>query len=133
MIQKLLVLLTCFFAVTACSSNDVQTVESEQPEQKKAVTYQQILELIDNKSCQSASECQLIGVGARPCGGPDKYLVYSSSVTENQRLTALVSRFNQLAKEDNQKNNRIGICVVAEKPVASCQQNTCVANNDSVM
>ncbi|MCO7225374.1 hypothetical protein [Pleionea sp. CnH1-48] len=85
----------------------------------------EISELTGNKSCQTNAECKSIGLGARPCGGPDKYLIYSQTATDVDALKEVVARYNKRKRQGNEKSGAVGICVVAPKPLTECIQNRC--------
>ena len=81
-------------------------------------------------SCQVNDDCASIGVGARPCGGPGFYMVYSKSATDETALKKKAEKYNSEQKSKNKKEGRMGICVVAKEPVLSCSQNQCVAQDE---
>ena len=72
----------------------------------------EIVEMIGEASCVNLVHCRLLALGARPCGGADEYLAYSShtanrSVLENKALEYA------LLQEDVQRAKSVaGICDV---------------------
>lgn len=74
---------------------------------------------------QSVSECHTIGVGAKPCGGPSHYLVYSTRVADEDRLMALVESYNEVEAELNRKEGRISDCAYLTAPQVTLEDGVC--------
>ncbi len=88
--------------------------------------YQRLQKLTDDKSCQRDQECKVLGIGARPCGGPDQFIVYSENHTDGKMLAITSERYAKLKKEKQSRLGVAGTCQVLETPVAACQANKCV-------
>jgi hypothetical protein len=87
-----------------------------------------IKEEIGTPSASFASVCKLIGFGAKICGGPARYLVYSTMAnTDEPRLKELVSEFNQIERKSNQESGRAGLCNIPTKPNVVVVGGVCVA------
>ncbi len=71
---------------------------------------------IGTPSAKEPAQCKVIAYGAKPCGGPAKYLVYSTGRTDEARLKQLVNEFNQLAKKINQEKKLISDCMFVTEP-----------------
>lgn len=84
-----------------------------------------IMALIENKSCQQTSDCELIALGARACGGPDSYEVFAPAHTDTAKLKSLTGELESLQKAYNIENQVMSICVVEPKPNYQCKQNLC--------
>ncbi|WP_144395448.1 hypothetical protein [Pleionea sediminis] len=88
---------------------------------------EQIVGLAKDVSCESVSECSFIGIGARPCGGPDKYLIYSKVNIDQVKLTALVDDYNERKREYIKSQMQVGVCLVAPEPELECKEQRCQA------
>jgi hypothetical protein len=82
--------------------------------------------LIGDAACTSASQCRLIGVGAKACGGPKGYRVYSVGRTDSVALAAVVDQYNTREKEFNRKEGRLSDCSMAAKPEIRVENGRCV-------
>jgi len=82
--------------------------------------------IIGDAVCTSDNECLLIGYGAKPCGGPGRYLAYSIKSTDVVLLEHKVREFNALAQEFNRRTGRRSDCMLTRKPRISCVQDQCV-------
>lgn len=91
----------------------------------------EIKELIADKSCSQSSDCKLIALGAKPCGGPDSYEVYSSVNTDEKKLSKLAKKLESLHKEYNKKNQIMGICMMEPEPSFSCKNSQCTKSGAS--
>ena len=80
---------------------------------------------IGTPSANEPSQCNLIGFGSKPCGGPWSYLVYSTAKTDDSRLKQLVSEFNQLAKKINEERGLFSDCAVTPKPKVEFVDGVC--------
>lgn len=85
--------------------------------------------LTENKECQQDSQCKVIGVGARPCGGPDQYLLYSTLHTDEKMLSYTNDRYQKLKKQQNEKLGLMSTCQMLMPPVSACIENKCAIGN----
>jgi hypothetical protein len=81
-----------------------------------------------NAVCANRSECRAIGYGAKPCGGPSGYLVYSTRDTNAALLESKVREFNAVVRELNVRRQLLSDCLFVSQPPVTCAQNKCVAN-----
>lgn len=85
--------------------------------------------LTENKECQQDNQCKVIGVGARPCGGPDQYLIYSTLHTDEKMLSYTSERYQKLKKQQNEKLGLMSTCQMLMPPVSACIENKCAIGN----
>lgn len=76
--------------------------------------------LIGDAACTSASQCQVLPVGARPCGGPDSFLAWSTQRTDAAALMALAKAHAVQRQREDDKSGRQSTCEVLPTPLASC-------------
>jgi len=88
------ILLLSGCASTTSSSNDHGT--------SLASLNSQLNDIVSNNSCTASFQCKVLEVGARACGGPSKYAVYSTLNTQQeqaeqiaQQITAQESTLNK--------------------------------------
>jgi hypothetical protein len=85
----------------------------------------EIRALVANKSCAPDRTCGAIGFGAKPCGGPWTYLVYSLNAADLKTLTEKVDAYNQLERELNVKYGKASDCAMVMPPTVGCVDGTC--------
>jgi hypothetical protein len=92
----------------------------------KAGSPNEIESLID-LSCDNSSQCKTIGFGHSPCGGHQKYLVYSEKSTDTALFKAKAEKYNVSQKMQHQKSGVAGVCVHIAAPKTHCSQSKCSA------
>ena len=80
---------------------------------------------IGTPAAQSVSECRTIGMGAKPCGGPWHYFVYSTRVADEDRLMALVESYNEVKAEPNRKAGKMSDSVSVTAPRVTLEDGVC--------
>ncbi len=86
-----------------------------------------IAAMIEPPSCSSTAECRAMAFGAKPCGGPWTYLVYSVTRTDTATLAEWVQRYNAREADLNRKEGRLSDCMLVAEPQPVCVQGQCVA------
>ncbi|MCT6698390.1 hypothetical protein [Rheinheimera sp. 4Y26] len=89
--------------------------------------YQDIVQLVGSAKASSVAQCRVVGLGAKPCGGPQSYLVYSAEQGNETELLARVARYNQLVQQHNQQLGLISDCAVVPKPGVVLVEGVCQA------
>jgi hypothetical protein len=80
-----------------------------------------ISSLIGDASCDTQSQCRTVGIGARPCGGPESWLAWSTKATDARALQEAVQVQAQAAKEANQRSGLASDCRVRPEPTVVCR------------
>ena len=88
-------------------------------------TLTQIKDLIGKAECSSDSQCQILPVGARPCGGPASYLAWSSAKTSSAELQALADRYRTEQQERNARSGMMSDCRAIAPPAVACRAGSC--------
>lgn len=108
----------------SCKKEDISTAPDDQ---KLASLATEIETLAKNKSCSGGNDCKVIGMGARPCGGPSKFIIYALSKTDEKQLTDKITAYTNLEKELNIKYNRMGTCEMLIPPTVDCLNGVCTS------
>jgi hypothetical protein len=87
----------------------------------------EVMRLIGDASCNDVSQCRTIAFGAKPCGGPWQYLVYSTAITDSTALAAAVARYNAREAEINRAEGRMSDCAFVAPPNLARVNGRCVA------
>jgi len=88
-------------------------------------TLAQITGLIGKAECTSDQQCQVLPVGARPCGGPASYLAWSNARTSGAELQALAARHRSEQQASNTRSGMVSDCRAIAPPAAACRAGTC--------
>lgn len=112
--------------------NDPKNEGSEQTEQETQQHLQHmrsdIIERIGQARCKNIEDCRFTGLGAKPCGGPWEYLVYSSVETNADTLITQVRRYNQVEHSINKRFGRVSDCSIPAEPKLECVAHCIDAN-----
>jgi hypothetical protein len=77
-------------------------------------------------ACDADDQCHTIGVGHKACGGPERYLAWSSKHSDGTRLRALVAEHAAARRAEDVKNGMMSTCSVVPDPGATCSAGHCV-------
>ena len=117
------VLLMSLLAAPACQDD----FNEEADVARLAAMKQEILRLVGAAVCKEPGDCATIALGAKPCGGPWEYLVYSRSSVDVEVLEQLVTRYNKFNDILNKRYGWASTCDMAIQPVVGCVDGRCAA------
>ena len=80
---------------------------------------------IGTPGANAPSQCKSIAFGSKACGGPERYLVYSTVKTNEARLKQLVNEFNQLAQKINEERKIRSDCMFVTEPMVEFVGGMC--------
>ena len=79
-------------------------------------------------SCDSDSQCHTIGIGAKACGGPERYLPWSSRQGDGAQLKRLVDQHAAARRAEDARQAMMSTCSMVSDPGASCRAGLCTLN-----
>ncbi len=137
--KKTLTLSVLVFALTGCSAvpahKESLSTQLDGPLAQLQLDTRQLqlrLErLTENKECEQDNQCKVIGVGARPCGGPDQYLIYSTLHTDEKMLSYTNERYQKLKKQQNEKLGLMSTCQMLMPPASACVAKKCAIGSSA--
>jgi hypothetical protein len=80
---------------------------------------------IGKPRAKRVNQCRVIAFGAKACGGPKTYLVYSGLQTNENKLKRLVDQYNSLEDKINKETDAISDCMFIEEPKPTIQNGMC--------
>jgi hypothetical protein len=83
--------------------------------------------LIGEAACKDVKECRSIAFGAKPCGGPWKFKIYSVTGLDTTQLASKVDAYNKLNAAFNARHGWMSDCMVVTQPNLGCVEGNCVA------
>jgi len=92
-------------------------------------SLEQVESALNTGGCGKASDCGLVALGHRLCGGPGTYRVYCKPSTDMNVIGPIIREYNQdsAAKTKALADQGIaGACVMARKPTISLVDGQCV-------
>jgi hypothetical protein len=76
--------------------------------------------LIGNAACETDAQCRTIGVGAKACGGPARYVAWSTLRTDEERLRAAAETEAEAQRRTLTASGRVSDCSLEVDPGAYC-------------
>lgn len=93
------------------------------------LSIDEIAQLIDKEVGEAEAEnlsiCKVLPIGAKPCGGPWGYLVYSEKESNTEKLKLLVERYNELDEIRMKEEGYVSTCDYATEPKLSLENGSC--------
>jgi hypothetical protein len=129
--RTILAILTMTLLLFACGQGSKQSPRLQYDRATLDMKYQAVNNLVQDLSCTDSSACASIGVGAKPCGGPWRYLVYSKATVNEKELTALVADLNAYEEGFNKQEGIISDCDLVREAQPGCIHQMCVDLNSS--
>jgi hypothetical protein len=87
---------------------------------------ERIAAMTTSARCNNIVNCRVIGLGARPCGGPEEYIAYSIWDTKIDEIGSLAAEYEFLKEEISIDAGEVGSCEVLPKPDVNCVHARCV-------
>lgn len=100
--------------------------QEQQDKQQLRRRRAEIGDLVGQARCRSVEDCRFVGLGAKPCGGPWEFLIYSAAATDVERLLARVEEYNAFEARMNQRYGYFSDCGMPPEPELGSVENRCV-------
>ena len=91
-------------------------------------TLARIRALIGDAACTDASQCHTLAIGARPGGGPEAYLAWSSAHTDGAALARLAEQFKSERQAAHAASGVLSDCRFLPDPGAVFREGVCRLN-----
>ena len=88
--------------------------------------YRAVTDLVGTPVCSATPQCTATPLGAKPCGGPWRYVVYSRQNVNEQELRRRVDELYAFEREYNVRNGVASDCSLAQAPNPGCVDARCV-------
>jgi len=113
----LLAIAGCAAAVDATTPS----TSAAKAEPKSTALHARVLELIGDAACDAQEQCRTVGLGAKPCGGAETWLPWSSKVTDAHALQEAVQALAQARVEENKASGLASDCMRRPDPSVVCR------------
>ena len=109
--------------------DDMAAASASSDEEALNAVHREIVSLIGEPRCANLVHCRVLGLGARPCGGPSEYLAFSSLTANREVLEAKAYEYDFLQEEVNRSKGAVGSCEVLPAPRATCVNGRCTLSS----
>jgi hypothetical protein len=79
-----------------------------------------VRDLIGTAACTDDAQCRTLPYGAKPCGGPQSYLAWSTLGTDEAALRTAAEKFAAWQREEQRANGTVSDCMLVADPGAYC-------------
>ncbi|MEW6707707.1 MAG: hypothetical protein AB1430_22915 [Pseudomonadota bacterium] len=86
----------------------------------------QLRELIGDAACTDDTQCRTIGWGAKACGGPERWVAWSTARTDGAALEKLAQQHAEQQRQSQARSGIVSNCMYVADPGARCVANRCV-------
>ena len=100
-------------SITACGSAPTATPA---PAPGDASLAEQIKAIVGDAACDAPQQCQTIAIGAKACGGPERYLAWSNKSNDGKQLTALAQAQAEASRKLLQSDGMMSTCAIVTRP-----------------
>lgn len=111
--------------ITACGSAPTATPA---PAPGGASLAEQIKAEVGDAVCDAPKQCQTLAIGAKACGGPERYLAWSNKSSDGKQLKALALAQAEASRKLQQADGMMSTCAIVTDPGAACEAGRCVLN-----
>lgn len=112
-------------AITACGTAPTATPT---PAPGGANLAEQIKKEVGDAACDAPQQCHTLAIGAKACGGPERYLAWSNKSSDGKTLKALAQAQADASRKLQQSDGMMSTCAIVTDPGATCQAGRCVLN-----
>lgn len=114
-------------AATACAAPATHPPEpAPAAATATATAWRQLQSEIGTAACDNARQCQTILLGNKACGGPERFVAWSSVTSNATRLGALAAQYAEASRRESEREGLSSTCNVVADPGATCQAGRCV-------
>ena len=124
---------TCasFLLLAASACGSAPTQDDAPPAPGNAGLLAQIQAEVGTAACDSTQQCQTIAIGAKACGGPERYLAWSSKGNDGKKLKALAQAQAEASRKQ-QADGMMSTCSIVTDPGATCEAGRCVLQKSAM-
>ena len=130
-------------APSASSSLNTEQTEATEQQQPVVLTAERLREMslevrgmVPSPEADNPNQCQLVPMGHKPCGGPERYLLYSTKTLngdEEQAFLTKLQQYNKLSRQFKQDAGMVSDCQVLPEPGVIVRQGFCVPAEKNTM
>jgi hypothetical protein len=85
----------------------------------------QLREQIGDAPCSSDSQCHTLAWGTKACGGPERWVPWSSQNADAATVKSLGERYATARREDHLRTGGVSTCFMLADPGAHCTASHC--------
>ena len=91
--------------------------------------FEEIRDMVANRSASKANQCHTMAVGAKACGGPATYIIYSTKNVNESDLEDRVCYYTAFQRAMNTEYELVSDCALEAAPNIELRDGTCEVVN----
>ena len=123
--QKIILMSIVCVSTATCASLEKAQMHSSSTKQQMKNTQKEINQIIDVAKCTDSKQCKSLAIGAKACGGPQSYQIYSTLKTDVEKLITLGEQLKLLNKRYIKEEGLMSDCMMVMPPAVACLNNRC--------
>jgi len=113
-----------FLAIAGCAAavgSAAPAASAARPKPRSVALHARVVQLIGDAECDAQAQCHPVGLGAKPCGGAETWLPWSSKVTDAAALQEAVQALAKARVEENKASDLASDCMRRPDPSVVCR------------
>lgn len=117
--------------VSACAADSAEDLHASTPaaptagHTAEAALDKQIMAVIGDAACSHDSQCHVLPLGAKACGGPTSWVAHSQAAASAVRLSKWAGELADLQRTRDEKSGMVSTCEYLPEPPALCESGRC--------
>jgi hypothetical protein len=91
----------------------------------------QLKQAIGDASCNSDAQCHTLAWGTKACGGPERWVAWSSMHSDAATIESLGRRYATARREDHHREGGVSTCMIQADPGARCVAQHCALTTEA--
>lgn len=130
--------------IVGCGQKESATAEVQQKQPVTELTKAsdlkelelEVRRMVKTPAADNPEQCKIVEMGHKPCGGPERYLLYSEktmNVDERELFLEKLKQYNELSRRFLEKSEMVSDCEVLPKPTVVLQKGFCIPAEQNTM
>ena len=112
--------------VSACQARTVPSQSASTSLAAEAALLARIEAEVGDAACTSSAQCRTLPIGAKACGGPARWMAWSTTTGRADQLLAWSAQLADLQRRRFEATGMMSTCSIVPDPGAVCQAGRCV-------
>jgi lipopolysaccharide export system protein LptA len=122
--RQLLLAVSLATVIQGCSSTSNETSTSSEHITITSAE-KELANVIKDLSCDASYQCKVLPLGERSCGGPSRFVIYSTKNNSQERIEQLGTEITSFEKAYNKKDGHVESCRSTIQPQTLCLNQQC--------
>jgi hypothetical protein len=120
-VRRATLVVASLLAIAGCASAVDPAAPAAAAQPKSVALHARVVELIGDAQCDAQGQCRAVGLGAKPCGGAETWLPWSTKITDANALQEAVQALARARIEENKANGLASDCMRRPDPSVVCR------------